>query len=49
MSVLKAQQPYRWLRSSRVGDRTPAVIVISGGNIQPEVHQEIVEGSPWKG
>jgi threonine dehydratase len=27
----------------------PAVIVISGGNIQPEVHQQIVEGSPWTG
>jgi threonine dehydratase len=26
----------------------PAVLVISGGNIQPEVHQTIVEGSPWK-
>jgi threonine dehydratase len=27
----------------------PSVIVISGGNIQPEVHQQIVEGSPWTG
>jgi threonine dehydratase len=27
----------------------PVVIVISGGNIQPEVHQQIVEGSPWTG
>jgi threonine dehydratase len=26
----------------------PVVIVISGGNIQPEVHQEIVEGNLWK-
>jgi len=26
----------------------PAVIVISGGNIQPEVHHEIVEGKMWK-
>jgi threonine dehydratase len=26
----------------------PAVLVISGGNIQPEVHQMIVEGSQWK-
>ncbi len=26
----------------------PLVLVISGGNIQPEVHQKIVEGSLWK-
>jgi threonine dehydratase len=26
----------------------PAVLVISGGNIQPEVHKKIVEGSLWK-
>ena len=26
----------------------PAVLVISGGNIQPEVHQKIVEGGMWK-
>jgi threonine dehydratase len=26
----------------------PAVLVISGGNIQPEVYQKIVEGSLWK-
>jgi threonine dehydratase len=26
----------------------PLVLVISGGNIQPEVHKKIVEGSQWK-
>lgn len=33
--------------TSKVTDR-PVVLVISGGNIQPQVHQEIVEGNPWK-
>jgi len=33
--------------TNRVLDR-PAVLVISGGNIQPEVHQEIVGGEAWK-
>ena len=32
--------------NNRVVDR-PAVLVISGGNIQPEVHQDIVGGEVW--
>lgn len=33
--------------SGKVVDR-PAVMVVSGGNIQPEVHQEIIGAGTWK-
>lgn len=33
--------------NNRVIDR-PTVLVLSGGNIQPKVHQEIVGGEAWK-
>lgn len=42
-----AAVPLAAILSSKLVDR-PAVMVISGGNIQPEVHREIIGGGAWK-